>query len=161
VIVVSDTSPLVNLAAVGQLELLHLLYGKVLLPQVVRQEVEAGVRKMPTNAAVLSAPWLETRSVQNQSLVTRLMIEIDLGEAEAIVLATEAKASFVLMDDQDGRHVAKREGVRTVGLIGVLVEAKKAGCLTAIRPVLDQLRTKVDFWMSDRLYELALRQAGE
>jgi uncharacterized protein len=161
VIVVSDTSPLVYLAAVGQAELLSKLYGRVVAPMTVRTEIAAGIAAMPANRVLLECQWLEFQPARNVGHVAQLAAEVDEGEAEAIELALELKADLVLMDDQEGRAVAQREGLRVVGLLGVLVDAKRAGHLGLVRPVLEKLNAETNFRLTPTLQALALKAAGE
>jgi uncharacterized protein len=89
VIVVSNSSPIMNLAVVGQVHLLERLYGKVYIPEAVWQELSAIGTGQPWAAVMPTLPWLETRSGSIRSLVDVLLLELDRGEAEAISLAIE------------------------------------------------------------------------
>ena len=160
-IVVSNTSPLTNLAAVGQLDLLRQLYGKVLIPQAVYGELTGSSGGQPGAVEVQTVEWIETRPVANHTLVTALQMELDTGEAEAIALAKELAADLLLLDERRGRAVALRLDLRFVGLLGVLIEAKQKDCILAIKPVLDDLVTKAGFWVSQPLYARVLQAAGE
>ncbi|MCI0623158.1 MAG: DUF3368 domain-containing protein [Acidobacteria bacterium] len=159
-IVVSDTSPITNLDAVGHLDLLRQLYGKVMIPQAVYQELTAEALN-PAAVALPAIVWIETRPVLNRSLVTALTTELDEGEAEAIALALEVNADLVLMDERLGRTVAARFSLHRIGLLGVLIEAKRHGCIPAVKPVLEALIAKADFWVSQHLYAQVVRAAGE
>lgn len=88
-IVVSDTSPIINLAMIGRLELLPALFGEVIIPSKVFEEITQRGSSMPGAEAVLAARWVETRSCTNKTLVQALRTQLDSGEAEAIVLALE------------------------------------------------------------------------
>ena len=127
-IVVSNTSPITNLAAIGQLEMLRQLYAKVLIPQAVYGELTFGGVIQPGGREAQTLPWIETKQVTDWVLVTALQMELDPGEAEAIALAVELKAYLLLLDERRGRVVASRLGLHFVGLLGVLSEAKQQGC---------------------------------
>ncbi len=103
-IVVSNTSPLTNLAAIGQFDLLRRLYGRVHIADGVWQELNAGGRHWPGRDEVAAADWIERRPVQNGSLVIALERDLDRGEAETIALALELGADLVLMDEHEGRR---------------------------------------------------------
>lgn len=75
-IVVSDTSPITNLAAIGQLDLLRQLYQKVIIPEVVYHELTAVGGQHP-GAIVSSLNWIEIQSTTDHLLVTALRIELD------------------------------------------------------------------------------------
>ena len=94
-----------------------------------------------------SASWVRVLSASNRQLVQALRQELDAGEAEATALALEVDAEFLLMDEQLGRDTAQHMGVRSVGLIGVLVEAKHKGIVSGIQPWLDALRDVAGFCM--------------
>ena len=160
-IVVSDTSPITNLAAVGRLDLLHQPYGSLKIPQAVSEEVAANGAEQRGFSQVQTSSWIETRAVTNHALVTALMLELHPGESEAIALAIELQANLLLMDERNGRRVATRFGLKYVGLLGVLIEAKSKGLLSAVHPILDDLRSKAGFWISEVLYRRVLQAAGE
>jgi predicted nucleic acid-binding protein len=161
VIVVSDASPLTNLAAIGRLDLLRDLYQRVLIPRAVAVELQAG-DALGAHAELISrAEWIETRTVADRAAVDELLAELELGEAEAIVLAGETHADFLLMDERIGREIAAGRGLRAVGLLGTLVTAKRKGLLAAAKPVLDALVQDAGFWVGDALYQEVLRELGE
>jgi uncharacterized protein len=160
VIVVSNTSPITNLAAIGQLDLLRQLYEKVLIPQAVYDELTVG-GSQPGATEVQTLEWIETRQVTDRALVTALQMELDDGEAEAIALARELAADLLLLDERRGRTVAARLNLRFVGLLGVLIEAKQKGGIPAVKPVLDNLIAKAGFWVSQQLYARVLQAVGE
>jgi uncharacterized protein len=161
VIVVSNTSPITNLAAIGQVDMLRQLYAKVLIPQAVYGELTFGGVRQPGGREAQTLPWIETKHVTDRVLVTALQMELDPGEAEAIALAVEVKADLLLLDERRGRVVASRLGLRFVGLLGVLTEAKQQGGIPAVKPMLEDLVTKAGFWVSPRLYARVLQAAGE
>lgn len=155
-IVVSDTSPVLALAAIGQLDLLRLLFADVIMPEAVDHEIAH------KNPAFLPLPsWLRSQRASDRGLVNSLLAEIDLAEAEAIALAIELKADLLLIDERLGREVAQRKGLQYTGLIGVLLEAKRRGHVSAVRPLLDDLFTKAGFRISMRLRKRTLTLAGE
>ena len=159
-IVVSNTSPIINLAVIGQLELLHKLYGRVLIPQAVYDEVVSGLDQ-PGSREVQDVAWIECRSVEDDTLVAALKGKIDAGEAEAIALAIEEKADLLLLDERHGRSVALSLGIRFVGLLGVIIDAKNRNEIQAVKPVMDALIVKAGFWISQSLYETVLQVSGE
>jgi uncharacterized protein len=86
---------------------------------------------------------------------------LDPGEKAALALAVEIRADAVLLDERRGREVANQLGLRSVGLLGVLLQAKSSGLLTRIRPVLDNLQQIAGFWVGEPLRRSGLRLAGE
>jgi len=159
--VVSNASPLISLARIGKLDLLHQLYDEVLIPEAVWQEVVIEGVGQPGADEVKAATWIKTQSVTNTPLVHALRQELDAGEAEAIVLTLETQAELLLMDERVGREVARHLGLRYTGLIGVLVEAKHKGVLSTVKPQLDELRNIAGFRIRDALYVRVLQDERE
>lgn len=160
-IVVCNTSPLTNLAAIGQFPLLHQLYGRLHIAEGVWEELNARGQHWPGRDEVAAADWIERHSVQNQALVTALRRDLDRGEAETIALALELGADLVLLDEREGRHTAQRLELRINGVVGLLLEAKSRGALVAVRPHLDALRRSAGFYLGEPVYHAALSLAGE
>lgn len=152
-IVVSDTSVLTSLIHVGQIILLQRLYGSVLIPQAVHRELARSHSALP--------PFLEVREAFDRENVRRLAADLDLGEAEAIVLAKELRADLLLIDEKLGRQVALREGVSITGLVGVLVEAKHQQLIGSVRELVGQLEDLAGFRVSEEVKREAFLAAGE
>lgn len=159
-IVVSDTSPIINLAAIGKLDLLHVLYGEVFIPNAVYREI-ASFADQPGASEVQTLNWIARRTCEREDLVRALRGELDEGEAEAIALAVEMQADLLLIDERAGRRAATRLGLERIGLLGVLLEAKQQGHLNALAPLLDALRQEAGFWISESLRHRVLELAGE
>lgn len=162
-IVVSDTSPIANLVVVGYIDLLPQLFSSVVIPEIVYQELLANGNEHLVTRTVTTANWLEIRAANDRAQVTALERDchLDPGEANAIVLALELKATQLLIDERLGRSEAKRLGLRITGILGVLLAAKRQGLIENVRPILDRLIGEANFWMSHRLYEETLLLAGE
>jgi predicted nucleic acid-binding protein len=160
VIVVSDTTPLSELSKVGQWVLLRDVFGQVILPQEVYDEVTSGTH--PAVAAVRSATWIEVRSVQDASQVVALResTKIHVGEAAAIILAQELGAQQVLIDDLRARRVAKARLLPVTGTIGTLLLAKEQGLIAQVKPILDDL-IALGKRISPQLYQDVLAIAQE
>jgi len=161
VIVISNTSPIVNLAAIGRLDLLEQLYGTVIIPKAVYHEIVVLGAGQPGAIEVQTLAWIEARDVTDRALVTALQTSLDEGEAEAIALTIELHADLFLIDERRGRRVAFSFGLHFVGLLGVLIEAKHKGYVSSVKSVLDDLIAKAGFWVSGRLYARVLEAAGE
>jgi len=159
---ISDTSPISNLAVIGRLDLMRAIYGTVLIPEAVRKELDGlgngGARELIRRAE--ADGWLKIVSVSGRSLVLALQEELDAGEAEAITLAVELGGRLVL-DELDGRVVARRLGVPVRGVLWVLKQGKRLGLLDSLRDEIARLRIEAHFWISARLEEEFLAEAGE
>jgi uncharacterized protein len=159
-VVVSNSSPLIALGRIGRLDLLPSLYGVVIIPQAVHHEVIVAA-PMEAGAALLAqAPWLRVHPIQDTSKRDYLLSVLDPGEAEALVLAQEVGADWLLLDEIKARAVARRLSLRIIGTAGLLVAAKHHGLLPQVKPLLDKLQTH-DFRLSDQVYQTVLRQADE
>lgn len=152
-IVVSDTSCITNLIAINRARLLRDMFGAVIIPPAVRDELNAGHDSLPD--------FVEVQAPRNRLDVESLLgRDLDSGEAEALVLAVELRADLLLMDELAGRAEAEARGLRIVGLIGVLRQAKEEGKIVAVRPELDALLEE-GFWIAPSLRERFLRDMGE
>jgi predicted nucleic acid-binding protein len=159
--VVSNSSPLIGLARVGQLPLLQHLYAELYLPGAMWNEVVVQGSGQPCAATLESAAWIRRTLVKNGPLVLSLTQELGAGEAEAIVLAQELPADLLIVDEREAREKARRLGIRVTGALGVLVEAKAQGLLSAVKPVIEDLRNIAGFHASRELVAAVLHQAGE
>lgn len=160
-IVISDSSPLLNLAIIDQLELLQQLYGTVVIPQAVYQEVVVNGAEMPGADTIEAASWIVVEEAKDRVLVKALQTQLDSGEAEAIALAVELTADLLLLDERKARNVAAHLDLNFTGLLGMLVEAKHKGHVAAVKPLLDLLVTQARFWIGPELYQLVLETVKE
>jgi predicted nucleic acid-binding protein len=161
VIIVSDTSPINNLAAINHLHLLLQLYGMVFIPEAVYRELTDPNFPVAGAAEVQTFDWIQTRTISDRTLVEALSNELDVGEAEAIALAVEMQADQVLIDERRGRLVASQLNLRYTGILGVLVEAKSKGLIAGVRPLLDALINEAGFWVAEPLYNSVLQLVNE
>lgn len=158
-VVVSNTTPLIALAWLEQLDLLATLFGSVYIPQAVQAELHYNPERIGS-MELMAAPWLKVAVVENDLAIEMLANELDTGESKAIVLAYEMKAGLLLMDERRGRRRAAERGIVVVGTLGILLEARRRGLVGPLQPFLDRLRD-LPFRMSQALYVDVLRQAGE
>jgi len=153
VIVVSDTSVVTALLQLGQIEILRSLYGEVILPKAVQHELLRSHNSLPS--------FLVVQSAADREMVRSLEEILDRGESEAIAISLELSADALLMDELKGREEARARGLRVVGLLGVLVQARRAGLVPLLSPLLQQLRHEVGFYISDQLEADVLKVVGE
>lgn len=159
-IVVSDTTAITHLAKVGALNILQKLYGEILIPEAVMAELAQVKRTQPGALQVLNSSWIKVVEIRNQTVVRKLTRHLDLGESEAIALSLELNADVLIVDEIAGRTVAKKLLRSIIGMVGVLLEAKKKGHVAAVKPYLDKLRS-TGFRLGGDIYQLALTRAGE
>ena len=160
-IVVSDTSPLLSLALIGQLDLLRQLYGSIVIPSAVHDEIVVGGAVYAGGGDVARQEWIHIDHAMNAIIIALLMRELDQGEAEAIALAIELKADLLLVDEHRARRMADYLSLPHTGLIDILGEAKRRHYLTAIKPALDDLIARANFHVGRKLYQRTLESTGE
>ena len=152
-------SPLLNIGLISRLDLLPALCQRVLAPPAVFRELTHS-GDMPRVLDPASS-WLTIAPANDESMIGRLREKLDMGEAEAIALALEKGADLLLMDERRGRHIAASLGLSVTGLLGVLAEAKRAGLVERVQPVLDDLIHRAGFWIGTELCPRALAEASE
>ncbi len=157
-IVVSDTSPISNLLQIGETDLLRLLFRKVVVPD----EVFAEICKIESHKEFLTKQdWIETATLSDKNLKNRLMKNLDGGEAEAIALAVELKADYLLMDETKGRQTAENLGIKVTGILGVLIKAKEEGLIVEVKSYLQRLVNDAGFWLNPKVIEKILEMVNE
>lgn len=161
--VVSNTSPILNLAVIGRLTLLHDQFGEILIPNDVLDElrVQEDLPGSQEMRRALKEGWLINQEVYDQSLALVLQRELDNGEAAAIALAIQLKAEWLLLDEKEGRQIAKSLGLNVVGILGILLRARREGKFPSMQKIMDQLRDMAGFHIGAELYSDLMRKSGE
>lgn len=160
-IVVADTSVLLNLALVGHVQLLRVLFGAIVIPVPVRDEFERLAATTGRFAGLVLPEWVRVAATTQATMDDEILQQLDPGEAAAILLAIKMHADAVLIDESEGRAIAQARGLRTIGILGILIQARQAGHLAAIRPVIEALLSKAKFRLSDTLVNHALVMCQE
>ena len=158
-IVITNSTPIIALALIDQVELLRHLYTEVLIPPAVQTEVMAGGSSGIGMVQLQQASWLRTQALLD-SRRADLLADLDRGEAEVIALAQELNADLVIIDERLGRRYAKRLGLTLTGTLGVLLRAKEQRLISAIGPLIEQLRHG-GIRLSDAVVAEALKLANE
>jgi predicted nucleic acid-binding protein len=126
-VVVSDTTPLHYLILIGQVSVLEKLYRRVIVPPAVLQELAHPAAPPAVSAWAKSPPaWL---TVQAPESIPARFDNLDFGERQALALAKEIQADFVLLDDKAARRLAESEALKVKGTLGIVADAAKAGLL--------------------------------
>jgi len=160
-IVVSNTTPLIGLAVIGRFDLLHRIFGRIHIPEAVYAEaVIAGREEGGAKREVSSAEWIEVVTVKDRLAVEVLLDELDLGEAETIVLARELHADWVLMDEKKGRRKLDQLALPKIGTLGILLKAKHLGYIDIVAPEIERLQ-RVGFSISQTVVDAVLAAARE
>lgn len=162
-IVVSDTSAIANLAIVDHLWLLQAIYESVIIPGTAANEIT--VTTNSKISSILQLDWIQIHllSPHGYELAEQLQRErgLDAGESHAIALALDLQADELLMDERLGRREATRLGLSIVGILGVLLVAKRINLIPQVKPIIDNLINQARFRVSSQLYEDILIFAQE
>jgi predicted nucleic acid-binding protein len=152
-IVVSDTSPLTALLTVGEADLLPELFHEVIIPEAVLAELRRSHPLLPE--------WLRVVGVKDTEQASRYARIVDADEAEAIELARELHADHLLIDERKGRRLAVEEGVPVIGLLGVVLLAKRRQIIPSARMLLQRLENEAGMYLSEDVRTAALMTVGE
>jgi uncharacterized protein len=159
--VVSDTSPLIYLTCLGHFGWLRELYGDVIIPQAVWDEIATQGSSYPeasTTRQAVEAGWIRVQTATQRH--SDDLAGLDSGEREAILLAGELNA-LLIIDEAEGRKRAVAMGLRVTGILGMMLESKARGLIDQVAPELARLVTVTTFRISEELREGVLKLAGE
>lgn len=117
-IVVSNTTPLINFAAIGRTDILQNLFGELVVPPQAIDELNVKLGLFPAVSNILTAPFVTVEPITNGAMMGMLHQELDEGEAAAILLAHEKQADLILLDEVSGRRIAELYGLTVIGSIG-------------------------------------------
>ena len=160
-IVVADTSVILNLCRIQHEHLLQQLFKRVLIPAQVAGEF-ARLSQVQSRFSGLALPnWIEMVSTPQPFPPEVAQAHLDAGESAAIALCLNQKADALLIDESLGREVAARLGVRTIGILGVLIEARRRRLIPDVNTILQRLETEAGFWIAPGLRDRVLALANE
>lgn len=160
-IVVSDTSALVVLCALGQADLLRGLFGEVVIPPAVAREF-ARSRELAGRSRVLALPAsVRVQAPAHPFTPPPGAAPLHSGELEALALAVELRADLLLMDERAGRAQAMSMGLHVTGVVGVFIRAKRAGLIRSVGGLMQRAADECDFWLDDAFVDHVLASVGE
>jgi predicted nucleic acid-binding protein len=146
-VVIADTSCLILLEKIGELDLLRLIFGRVTITNEIAREFGSDL-----------ADWFTVRWVKNANL--QHDFDLDPGETSAIALALELDSVLVILDDYKARKVAQRMGLEISGTLGVVLKAKRLNIIDSVRPLLEKIQL-TNFRYSQKVFDQILSLAGE
>lgn len=149
IIIISDTSCLILLHKIDELELLDKLGKNVFITQTIKREFG---QKLPD--------WIKVKEPSDKHYQKMLEMDLDEGEASAIALSLEIDNSILILDDLKGRKIADRLNLRYSGTFGLILRAKQVGIFESVKPILDKIR-KTNFRFSEKIFDSILEQSGE
>ena len=159
-LVVSDTSPLRAIHYLGLLPILDEMFAPIVVPPAVQRELISPPPRFDS-IDLAGFPFIVVQSPRDQQQVQLLRQTLDLGESEALALAIEIRADAILVDESAGRRAATQNGVRWLGTLGILLQAKAEGRIGQVRPLVEKLTDELGFFVSDRLKQRVFKLAGE
>ena len=154
--VIVNTTPLIALAGIDKLELLHQLYSEIRIPEAVKMEILSE----PARSQVAAAEWIIVQKVSGKTQKSAFSTRLHAGEIEVIMLADETSADLLIMDDNAAKKTAKYLGFTVTGTLGVLLRAKKDGLIPEVSYCLERLMDE-GLYISPSMKKTVLKQAGE
>ena len=148
-IIISDASCIIILEKIGELEILHKLFGSILTTTEIQQEFG---KELPD--------WINIEKPSNEDYARLVRATLDSGEASAIALSLNYEDPLLILDDLKARNFANKIGINVTGTLGILLNAKSSGVLKSIKPVLANIE-KTNFRLSRELVQKVLEIAGE
>ena len=158
--VISNTSPLLYLFRIGKIHLLEKIYGEVVVPYQVNQELEEGAKQGNLVPRLMDYKWLRLESVRIPEFLL-LVPDLGIGEAATIALGMENPSDVLLViDDMLGRRIAGLHNLRVTGLAGILMKSKSLGLIPSLEDCLGELRRK-GFYLKQQVIDDMLKISGE
>lgn len=140
------------------MHLLFRLYGQIVITPSVYDEVAN--QSKPGSEQIKKAEYLKIENVQDKVAVELLLASFGKGEAEVLALAKEKQADIVLVDERKARKAVRRAGFSVIGVLGVLIIAKKKNLIRSVKPLIEDL-CRQGFRLSRKVIERTLMEAGE
>jgi predicted nucleic acid-binding protein len=155
-IVIADTSPINYLIQIGAVDVLPKLYDQIIIPEGVRRELNVSAAPPKVRDWFGQIPdWLVVRALETP-INPELAESLDAGESEAIQIASELNADLLMIDERLGRKIAIKRGLKVIGTIGILVQAKRVGLVDLDLAISDLIET--NFYISPELREYLREQ---
>lgn len=158
--VIVNTTPLIALCHVGQLDVLKKIYGEVLIPPAVYQELSEKKESLCKKQVDNSLNWIHVEKIENQMAKSMFKAQLHDGEVEVKILAKEKNADLVIIDDANAKKHAKYLKLPVTGTLGVLIKAKRQGYIRELKPIIQEMIDK-NIYISENLTKLCLEQVNE
>lgn len=157
--VIVNSTPLIVLCGIGQLDILRQLYHEIFIPTAVYREVTA-VEDSACVQVKTAEKWIHVEQIQDDTDKRMYKAKLHDGEVEVMILAQERKADLVIIDDNAAKKTAKYLGLTVTGTLGVLMKAKQQGVIEKLAPLLFEMKQN-GFYIDSALEAIVLEQAGE
>jgi len=152
--VIVNSTPLIILSKIGELEILKNLYDEIIIPRAVFEEVTI------KSDVIKNLSWIKILEVQDKSNRKIYQAKLHDGEVEVMMLAKEILADLLIIDDNAAKKFAKFLGFTVTGTLGILLKAKSEKIIPEVRPILEKMLAE-KFYISDKIFNLVLKTAGE
>ena len=139
-VVIADSSCLIGLSKIGELDLLRQLFGQVLVPKAVYHEVVVRGANRPGASELAAASWIEVCEIKDQLALRTLKLTLGVGESEAIILASEKSADYLILDDWKARQIALGLEFPVVSTTAILSKTSEKGLLAGLPMAKKNLR---------------------
>ncbi len=158
--VIVNTTPLIALCHVGQLNLLKKLYSEIMIPRAVYRELSKKKQSICKRQVDLSLEWIHVKDIENQMAKSMFKTQLHDGEVEVMILAKERSADIVIIDDANAKKYAKYLKLSVTGTLGVLIKAKREGYISELKPIIQEMIEK-NIYISEKLMKFCLEQVNE
>lgn len=158
--VIVNTTPLIALCHVGQLNLLKQMYGKIMIPYAVYTELSEKKESICKKQVDASLNWIQVEKIDNQMAKSMFKTQLHDGEVEVMILAKEKNADIVIIDDANAKKYAKYLKLPVTGTLGILIKAKRQGYIGELKPIIQEMIEK-NIYISEELMKLCLEQVNE
>ena len=158
--VIVNSTPLIALCHVDQLEVLKSIYGEITIPQAVYKEISAKQDSICKKQVDAALGWIHVENIQNEMAKSMYKTQLHEGEVEVMILAKETEANLVIIDDANAKKHARYLGLTVTGTLGVLIKAKNQGHISELKPMLEEMVAK-NIYLSDKIIQKCLQQVNE
>jgi len=156
-IVVSNTTPIISLVSIGKVDLLEQIFGKIIIPKAVYNEIK---QKKSYGFDDIDKSFFEIKEISEPKYLDLLLKDVDIGEAEAILLSKELNSDILIIDERIGLDLANLNNIFCVGTLTVLKIAKDNKLIDNVKPLLDEMILKGRYY-SINVYNKFLSKIGE
>lgn len=158
--VIVNSTPLIALCHIDSLDILKKIYGEIIIPKAVYNEISAKENSVCKRQVDESRSWIKVENIQNEMAKALYKSQLHDGEVEVMILAKEKEADVVIIDDMNAKKHAKYLKLPVTGTLGVLIKAKKLGYINQLEPLLNGM-VQNNIYLGDKLIERCLKEVGE
>lgn len=158
--VVVNSTPLIALYRIGKLDLLKEIYGRVIIPYAVYEEVILESSTKESNDFIQESGFIDIMKIKNEEAKRLFVTSLHKGEVEVMILAKEIESDLCIIDDLLARRYAKYYDLNITGTIGVVLKAKEQGIISRVKPIMDELIDS-GIYIDSKLYNKVLEISEE